>query len=358
MDELLKDKEYSNIFEEEINKQKESFKKLDEKKLIISLVGNVNAGKSETINALTGKKLASVRAKAGWTKEVTTYMLSENVFIADTPGLKDVNEEVSKRAEEFIEAETDIVIFFLNAAVGLTDDEKKAINAYIKMGKSLIIVLNKVDIWYDSKSKVFEEDNMIDVMLQIVKETGIRPIAISAKKRINIEELHEKILEVSAKYDKELLFLKIARLKETQVAKWINAATVSAGVIGALPIPGSDIITLTALQVGLATKIAYIYDCKISKEDAMQVIATTITGGIGRNIYRAAITAMKGLGWVTGGTMEPPVMAIASGVAASTTYASGWAINFYYKNNMQVSLDEVGKIFSQIYKEYKNQQKN
>lgn len=357
MDELLKEDEYSKIFAEEFDKQQESLKQLNEKKLIISLVGNVNSGKSSTINALTGKKLADVRARAGWTKKVSIHAFSQNVFIADTPGLEDINEEVSMRAEEFIEAETDIIIFFINAAVGLTKNEKKAINAYIKMGKPLIIVINKIDILADEEEGL-TEDNITEVASQTFEETGIVPVLISAKHKINIDLLHQKILDVLSECGKELLFLKISRLKETQVDIWINAATASAGVIGALPIPGSDFLPLTAVQVGLATKIAYIYNCKISKEDAMQFIAATITGRIGRNIYRAAITVMKGLGWLSGGPMEVPVMAVASGVAASTTYAFGRAANFYYKNDMQVSLDEVNNIFSKAHNEYKSQQKN
>jgi GTP-binding protein Era len=357
MMDIIDEKEYERVFEEEFEKQKFDYDELSKKTLTISLVGTVDSGKSSTINALTGRKLADVKARAGWTKKVTVYIYSNNVFIADTPGLSDINKDVSQRAQDFIEKDTDIIIFFLNAAVGITANEKAAIDAYKAMGKPLIIVLNKIDIWLDSVTGEWEREDMNEVIAQIVEETNINPIPISAKRGINIQGLHSEIVDILEKGGKDLLFLKISKYKEGEVSKWIMGATGGAAAIGALPIPGSDIVTLTGLQVGLAIKIAFIYDCKISKKDAMQLVASTIAGGFGRQAYRVAITAMKGLGWISGGLMEIPVMAVAAGVAASTTYAFGWAANFYYKNNMEVSFGDVSKIFIERLEEYKNKKK-
>jgi len=71
----------------------------------------------KTINALTGIKYTDVKARAGWTKEVSLYELKKGVFIADTPGLFDIDESVSQKASDFVENNSDIILFFLNAAV-------------------------------------------------------------------------------------------------------------------------------------------------------------------------------------------------------------------------------------------------
>ena len=66
------------------------------------------------------------------------------------------------------------------------------------------------------------------------------------------------------------------------------------------PIPGIDMIPLTAVQVALALKIAYVYDEEVTKEDVMQLVAATVTGSIGRQIYRWGIQGLKAAGWLGG----------------------------------------------------------
>lgn len=82
----------SKVFDQEAKKAAQQTDQL----LVISLVGNVNAGKSATINALTGKRYADVKPVAGWTKEVSLFPLPgfPMVRVADTPGLEDVDEKV------------------------------------------------------------------------------------------------------------------------------------------------------------------------------------------------------------------------------------------------------------------------
>ena len=136
------------------------------------------------------------------------------------------------------------------------------------------------------------------------------------------------------------------RNKERTVTKWINSATVAAAGIGALPLPGADIIPLTTLQVGLAMKIASIYGIKTSKSDVMTLVASTITGTVGKQAMRWAITALKAAGWLPGGQLlEVTVSAIASTVAASITYGFGWACNAYCKSGEAMDSEELGDIF-------------
>ena len=82
---------YEKAFEESFTKESKKFEEIKKQKLIISLYGTVNSGKSSTVNALTGQKLADVKAIAGYTKEIKLYEFKENVYITDTPGLDDIN---------------------------------------------------------------------------------------------------------------------------------------------------------------------------------------------------------------------------------------------------------------------------
>ena len=333
-------------FEKMYDEKHAEFEKISNEKLIISLIGSVNAGKSRTINALTGFKFADVTARAGETKGISLYEMREGVFIADTPGLHDINEKVSKKASEFVEENSDIVLFFLNASVGVTKHEKDTFVELSKLDKETIIVLNKIDI--------LDADEINEVVGQIKEELNATPIAISAKKGTNIIGLNDQIVKVLEEKGKDLLFLKVSKYKEKSVAKWIKGAAITAGGIGAIPIPGSDIIPLTALQVSLAMKIAYIYGIKPSKKDVMKLVASTVTGSIGKQITRLAITALKAAGWIPGAQLlEVSISAISSTVAASITYGFGWACNAYYKSGMTIELSSVGEIFKTSYEEYK-----
>ena len=147
---------------------------------------------------------------------------------------------------------------------------------------------------------------------------------------------------------------KVLREKEKEVAKWIKGATATAAGIGALPIPGSDIVPLTTLQVGLAMKIAFIYDIKPSKDDVMKLIASTVTGNVGKQIARTAITLLKAAGWIPGNQLlEVTICGIAASVAASLTFGFGWACNAYYKSGMTIDLGEIKDVFENSYNEYK-----
>lgn len=341
---------YKDQFEESFDNENLKFEEIVKRKLIISLIGDVNSGKSSTINALTGRKLTEVSAFAGETKDVKFHKYSDNVFIADTPGLNDINQEVSRKAVEFVDKDSDIIMLFFNAAVGASKPIVDTYHRLKKLNRPIIIVLNYIDIWYENgRLEDFESYNT--VIKQIERETGQKVIPISARKNINIDKLSNKIVESLQYEGKDLLFLKISKYKEENVKAWINGAAVTAFGIGLIPIPGADILPLTALQAALALKIAYVYNCKPTKNDVMTLIGSTITGSFGKQLFKLGVQGLKGLGWLGGPLGEGAVMALAGAIASSVTFAFGWVCNAYYKSGMQMDLGEIGQIFKDKYKE-------
>lgn len=340
------EEKYEDAYRKAYDEKHSEFDDISSQKLILSLIGSVNSGKSMAINALTGIKYTEVKARSGWTKEVTLYELTNGVFIADTPGLFDINPDISKKASDFVANSADIILFFLNAGGGITSHEKKAFNEITELRKHTIVVLNKID--------TLDEDELQDMINQIKEEFDILPIPISSKTGFGIEELNNSIIKFLENNGKDLLFLKVSKFKEKSVKKWINAATATAFSIGALPIPGSDIVALSSLQVGLAMKIAFIYDLKPSKDDIMKLVASTITGSVGKQMVRWGITGLKLLGWAPGGLpLEIAMAGIAASVASSMTYAFGWTCNEYYKSGMKIELGDLSSIFNDLYQKYK-----
>lgn len=323
-------------FEEEVSRVMDSMfenemKKVNdmlEQELLISLIGEVNAGKSSTVNKIIGKDIASTNPMPGETVSVDPYNLEglENIKFMDTPGLNDPNDENPKKTLEFVQ-QSDVVLFFLNAAgTVFSESEKEKFAGIEKHNKDILIVLNKIDAAEDIPS----------IIEFVKKHTGgkYKVIPISSKTGENLENLKKEILFLLEKKGKDLLFAKSMKEKSSAANRWIIGAGVSAGVIGASPIPGSDIIPLTSLQVGLIIKLSKLYDKPLSKKAAKDMIVITATQTIGHTLYRQALKFIPGAGSVIGGT-----------VASAMTLALGYGVRYAYENNIAIDYDMIGGLF-------------
>ncbi|HSP23498.1 MAG TPA: GTPase [Planococcus sp. (in: firmicutes)] len=323
-------------FEEEVSRVMDSMfenemKKVNdmlEQELLISLIGEVNAGKSSTVNKIIGKDIASTNPMPGETVSVDPYNLEglENIKFMDTPGLNDPNDENPKKTLEFVQ-QSDVVLFFLNAAgTVFSESEKEKFEGIEKHNKDILIVLNKIDAAEDIPS----------IIEFVKKHTGgkYKVIPISSKTGENLENLKKEILFLLEKKGKDLLFAKSMKEKSSAANRWIIGAGVSAGVIGASPIPGSDIIPLTSLQVGLIIKLSKLYDKPLSKKAAKDMIVITATQTIGHTLYRQALKFIPGAGSVIGGT-----------VASAMTLALGYGVRYAYENNIAIDYDMIGGLF-------------
>jgi len=347
----IDEKELREAVEEVFEEEK---RKIDEQlsmELIISMFGNVNSGKSSLINAMTGFKYTDVKPIPGWTKEVSLYPFPgfSNVLIADTPGLEDVNEEVAQKAEEYIQENTDIVLFVLNASVGLTRPEKDAFENLREQDYELVVILNKIDVVEQE-----EKEDLINYVKNTLNLDMVIPFCpTSAKTGEGIEDLIEVITDVLKEKGKDLLFAKIVKPKDRIVDNWITGATISAFGIGAIPIPGSDIIPLTALQVGLIIKIARTYGVDLAEKDAKWFISQVAVGKVARTVYRQAI---KFIGDLLFGTVAAPIVSalIAGGIAAGTTYGIGKAAKAYYRSGAKIPLEDAVQIYKESYETLKN----
>lgn len=340
----LETERYVESFARSVDAQDEEFKTIAQTKLIISLIGEANAGKSATVNALTGRKLSEVHPIAGWTKQIALHQYAENVFIADTPGLNEMRTlALGTQAKEFVEQEADIILFFVNAASNRSPEEANAFKSILKLDKPTIVVLNKIDtIEADAVAAV------VDDLRQRLSYDLIVPIA--ATKGLNIEWLSNKIADILSARGKELLFLKVSQYKEERVKIWIKGAAISAFGIGALPIPGSDIVPLTALQAALCMRIAYIYNLKVSKGDVMKLLGSSVTGVAGKALYRNAAKLLADL--LLGPAGMVASSAIAGTIAAAMTWGLGIAANVYYKSGMKIDLGELSVIYQDAFNNY------
>lgn len=133
--------------------------------------------------------------------------------------------------------------------------------------------------------------------------------------------------------------------KSSIANKWILAAGGSAAAIGASPIPGSDFVPLTALQVGLMLRLSTLYDKPISKDNAKELIIATVVGNVGKTIFRQIVKLVPGAGMVAGAS-----------VAGAMTIALGHAVKYAHENDINLNAKSLKPIYEMFLKKGKGKE--
>jgi len=158
----------------------------------VALIGEPNVGKSTLLNALVGTKLSIVTPKPQTTRKrvvgVRTDEDSQMIFL-DTPGIVEPRYELHRVMMQYVDfaiAEADIIGFMIDVAihkdpaVALTEQVKERLKTF---DKTLILILNKIDLLKDSKEvlPIIEEYNKLGLFRKFVP--------ISATKLAGVDEL-------------------------------------------------------------------------------------------------------------------------------------------------------------------------
>ena len=149
----------------------------------VSIVGEVNAGKSSLLNLLSKREVAIVSAEEGTTRDVIeTYLNIDGypVILADTAGIREAKNEVEKKGVALALGslkKSDLNIVMVdNSSPGISDKIKKLVN------KDSIVLLNKSDI-KDNENHKFDVDTIL----------------VSVKNNKNIIQLIKKLKEKLSK---------------------------------------------------------------------------------------------------------------------------------------------------------------
>ncbi|MFU2209109.1 [FeFe] hydrogenase H-cluster maturation GTPase HydF [Solidesulfovibrio sp. C21] len=160
-------------------------------RLIITLVGRRNAGKSSLINAVTGQEVAIVSDFAGTTTDPVAkpYELLPlgPVTFYDTAGLDDVGELGALRvaATKKVLWRTDIAVVVAEAA-GLTEAEKAIIADIRSLEIPILLVFNKADLAAPSEADV-----------AWCRDQGLRIVVASAATGAGATEVKEALIALA-----------------------------------------------------------------------------------------------------------------------------------------------------------------
>lgn len=126
----------------------------EDESIKIAVIGKPNVGKSSLVNALTGENRVIVSNIAGTTRDSIDTPIEidgEKYTLIDTAGIRrksKVNENIEKysviRAVAAIER-CDVCLLMIDAAEGITEQDKKIAGVAHEAGKGIIVVVNKWD---------------------------------------------------------------------------------------------------------------------------------------------------------------------------------------------------------------------
>jgi len=119
---------------------------------LIALVGKPNVGKSTLFNRLVGRRQAIVGAQPGLTRDrnlATVDRRGYRYFLMDTGGFEpNVTEGMPAKMKEqsrLAVEEADVILFVLDRQSGLTEQDREIYRYLAQSGKSVYVVVNKVD---------------------------------------------------------------------------------------------------------------------------------------------------------------------------------------------------------------------
>jgi hypothetical protein len=286
------------------------------RRLEVAVYGLINVGKSSLINALAGRSLQETSPVGGTTRTVTgvpwqtidTSGTDIDLRLLDTPGLEEIdNEHVAKLSTEAAQ-KADLVLFVVNE--DLTETVLTALLQLHRLGKPIIVALNKVDLLDPGE----EEEILKSIrgrLSEIVDPRYVVPIASApilrervfedGRSRISVRQgdpeigpLHELLLESLSDSALDLKDLNEIResieshaiqREETKAERRIRAERVAdetgiglAMALAVNPIPLLDFLTGPSGLVILVMRVASVYGERPTYEAARAMAGQLLHG--------------------------------------------------------------------------------
>ena len=273
----------------------------------VILFGAGSCGKTSLARGLLKSIVGETSPTIGTTKNSNIYkinipFLKRNINIIDTPGLFEASIEGEKREEKTIKkaSKSDLIIFVIDQ--DLNKYELYLIKQLSKIGKSIIIALNKCDLRSRNQNESikiniyklineFSRDTKIIFTVaspQTIASIGSKPI----KKEIFVDNLFNAIIDILDRNGEELLADNILfqcnklgliskdiinKQRNTSSKKIINRyAWITSGVIFITPLPGIDLLATSVINIQMIIEISKIYGANITKERAIELTKSIV----------------------------------------------------------------------------------
>ncbi len=185
-----------------INSLPESYKIEDEEnKIMMSIIGRPNVGKSSLLNSFCGEERAIVSNISGTTTDSIDTLIEKNAHqwkIIDTAGIR--RKKNVKYGTEFFGINrafksidrSDVCLLVIDAIDGVTDQDQKLAGRIEEQGRACVIVVNKWDLVEKNSSTIYQVEKELRSKLYFLNWSKM--IFISALTGQRVENIFEHAL--------------------------------------------------------------------------------------------------------------------------------------------------------------------
>ena len=164
---------------------------------VVTVMGHVDHGKTSLLDAIRQSKVQAGEA-GGITQRIGAYSITvkgKKIVFLDTPGHEAFTQMRARGAQI-----TDISVIVVAADDGIMPQTKEAISHSKAAGVPIIVAINKIDRPEANIERIYQELADNDLLPEKWGGSTIT-VEVSAKKRINIDELLEMIILVAEMED-------------------------------------------------------------------------------------------------------------------------------------------------------------
>ena len=269
-----------SFFNREIISFNQQLIRLKEKKLRIGIYGKSGVGKSSVINSLLKKNIFKTDIINGTTSYIQGEELAlkdqslKSIELLDSPGFDFCNIKCPEKIYSQIN-HSDLILFVVAGDINRNEVDK--IDSFIKNGKKIIIVLNKIDLLEKNELKEIIEN----INFKLPKDLNI-PIIFNHGNSLEsyitkiINQYGEILLTLNSLQLADKLFIQIKeqRLKKRQkLAQSIigKFSTIKASAVALNPFILFDIAGSFALDTALISELSKIYGLSLKGESTRKI---------------------------------------------------------------------------------------
>jgi len=269
-----------SFFNREIISFNQQLFRFKEKKIRIGAYGKSGVGKSSVLNSLLKKDIFKTNIINGTTREIQAepWTLKDqtisSVDLIDSPGFDFCNIKFPDKVYSYIN-HSDLILFIVSG--DLNRNELSEISSFIKDGKKVIVILNKVDLFNKNQLKEIIEN----IKFKLPKDLNI-PIIINHENNLKnyitkiINQYGEILLTLNSIQLADKLFLRIKeqrlkrrkKLAQSTIGKF---STIKASAVALNPFILFDVAGSFALDTALINELSKIYGLKLRGESTRTI---------------------------------------------------------------------------------------